>query len=186
MKKAILSILLLLLSIQICFASCFNDGKIWSERIFTGDHYSAIFTCKVLEFSSENQVETTGGILGLRAVVQVNKLFFGKIDTTIVNLNAGFFMEVGETYLIYGSGYKSNFYFDGYCIVHSKKVTDNKDVVRELEILTELSKIINNKRTCSYTMLDANNKLAEGFYKNGKPSRIWKHYWENGNTKAEF
>ena len=189
MKKIILIIIVSLLSIHFLNASCYDDGKIWSERIFTGDYYSAIFTCKVLEFSSENQVETTAGIMGLRAVVQVEKVFFGKVDTTIVNLNAGFFMKVGRTYLIYGRGYKNNFYFDGYCKVHSMEVPDIKDGgrVRELEILTDLSNIINNKQTCSYTMLDANNKkLAEGFYKNGKPAGIWKHYRWNGNIKSEY
>ena len=193
-KKITFLIIILLLSTHFLNASCLDDGKIWSERIFTGNHNSAIFTCKVLEFSSEEVRETIDGvtylktgIISSRAVVQVDKVFFGKIDTTIVNLNAGFFMELGESYLIYGYGYKNNFAFAGRCLAHSKKVTNNKDVVRELEILSELSNIINNKQTCSYTMLDANNnKLAEGFYKNGKPAKIWKHYWPNGNIKTKY
>ena len=126
MKKILLIVITSLLSIHFLNASCPDDGKIWSERIFTGDYFSAIFTCQVLDFSSENHVMTTAGIHGLRAVVQVDEVFFGKIDTIIVNLNAGFFMEPGKMYLIYGRGYKNNFSFDGYCIVHSKKVTDNK------------------------------------------------------------
>ncbi|MCL2246238.1 MAG: carboxypeptidase regulatory-like domain-containing protein [Lentimicrobiaceae bacterium] len=188
MKKIILIIIVSLLSIHFLNASCIDDRKIWSERIFTGDYYSAIFTCKVLEFSSENQVKSTAGILGLRAVVQVEKVFFGKVDT-IVNLDAGFSMKVGRTYLIYGRGYRNNFSFDGYCTVHSMEVPDIKDGGRisELEILTDLSNIINNKQTCSYTMLNLNNKkFAEGSYKNGKPAGIWKHYLWNGNIKAEY
>ena len=187
MKKITLIILASLLSITFLNASsCYDDGKIWSERIFTGNYFSAIFTCKVLEFSSENQIETTAGIMGLRAVVQVDKVFFGKVDS-IVNLNAGFYMKVGKTYLIYGRGYKNIFSFDGYCAVHSMEIPENNDRVRDIEILTELSNIINNKQTCSYTMLAHNNKkLAEGFYKNGKPTGIWKHYLWNGNIKSEY
>jgi len=116
-------------------------------------------------------------------------VFFGKVDT-IVNLHGGFFMEVGKTYLLYGRGYKSNYLIDGgcgYCTVHSTEIPENNDRVRDIEILTELSNIINNKQTCSYTMLAHNNKkLAEGFYKNGKPAGIWKHYLWNGNIKSEY
>jgi len=193
MKKILFFIIIVIpISTQLLNASCITDEKTWSEKIFKGDYFSAVFTCKALEFSAERNsygelIYTTGGIYGLKAVVQIDKVFFGKIDTIIVNLNAGFYMETGETYLIYAYGKGNNFSFDGYCDIQSKKIISSKNVIRELEILSEISDIINNKLTCNYVISDSeNNKLAEGFYKNGKPVKIWRHYYNNGGIKAEY
>ncbi len=69
-----------------------------------------------------------------------------------------------------------------------KKITNEKEVVRELEILSELYDIITHRLTCKYVMLGANNhKLAEGSFKNGERVKKWKFYYpDRGKIKAEY
>jgi len=184
--KKLLFIIAISLSIQILNASCEDDGKSWSEKIFKGD-FRFVFTCKILEFSAEKAQATTVGYDGLKAVAEIDQLFFGKIDTTIVYLRPFWGLQVGETYLVYGEGKINHFSFFGLCDFLSKKVTNSKNILQELKTLSDVSDIVNNKLTCYYTIQDDNNnKLAEGFYENGKPVNIWKHYWHNGNIKAEY
>jgi len=186
MKKIIIFIVTITLSAQLLNASGYTDGRSWSEIIFNynENHRLAVFTCKILEFSAEKVQKTTEGLFGLKAVAQVEKVFFGKIDSTIVYLSPGFYLQVGEIYLVYGGGNRNYFSFGG---LFSKKVSNNKDIIQELKTLSEISDIVNNKSTCYYTIQDANNKiLAKGYYEKGKPVKIWKHYWNNGNMKAEY
>jgi antitoxin component YwqK of YwqJK toxin-antitoxin module len=187
MEKRILLIITISLSTLFLKASCFDDEKNWSEKIFKGDYRLTVFTCKILEFSAEKAQMTTIGYDGLKAIAQIDKIFLGKIDTTIVYLSPYSYLVAGETYLVYGSGKGNHFFFGGMCDFLSKRVTNSKDVLQELKTLSEISDIENNRLTCYHTMQDANNKiLAEGFYENGKPVKIWKHYWQNGNMKAEY
>jgi len=189
MKKIISLIITITLSIQLLNASCITDGRSWSEIIFNynGNHRSAVFTCKILEFSAEKGQETTAGYIGLKAVAQVEKVFFGKIDTNIVYLSPGHHLQVGETYLVYGHGNRNHFYFGGPCDLHSKQVPNGNYVTQEEKTLSEISDIMKKKLTCYYTIQLGHHKLAEGFYENGKPAKIWKHYyWNNGYVKVEY
>ena len=164
----------------------------WSERIFKEDYCSAIFTCKILdnmtrtkEFEEFGKIYTENEVYC--TVVQVEKVFFGKVDTGIVNITNESAPESGEIYLIYAI--HRNLQGSCFYLADSpERATNKKGITREVEILSELSNIINNKLTCKYVMSDAgNNKLAEGFFKNGKRVKKWKHYWPGtGNIKAEY
>ena len=197
MKKIII-LVVISLSIQLLNASCINDGLSWSERIFKKDYWSAIFTCKVLDnIAQTKEYEEFGKIYteltGYCIIVQVEKVFYGKVDTGIVNINKRYAMEQGKTYLVYArhGNPKGNYFYlseSGCDICRYKEITNEKNVIREVEILSELSNIVNNKLTCNYVMLDAdNNRLVKGFFKNGKRVKKWKHYWSDaGNIKAEY
>jgi len=150
MKKLSSILAAIALSLQLLNASCINDGLIWSEIIFT-NYCSAIFTGKVLDnIAIEEEEEEFGKIynrkVGYRIVVQVEKVFFGKVDTGVVNITNRYAMESEKTYLIYanhGNPQGNYFYLADDCVrrIISKKITNEKDVIRELKILSELSNI---------------------------------------------
>ena len=197
-KKIVIFIIAISLSLQFLNASeiiatVAGNGLTWSERIFNEDSFSAIFTCKVLDniaIKKEREGEFEGvfyeEIVGYRIVAQVEKVFFGKVDTGIVTITHRYGIMVSDNaYLIYANHRNPQ---GNYFYLVDKKTTNGKRAVRELEILSELSNIINNKLTCKYVMLDANNNtLAEGFFKNGKRVKKWKHYYpDSKNIKTEY
>jgi len=187
MKKiTILLTAILLTSLQFLNASCIDDGKSWSERIFNGYGESYVFICKILEFSDAKAQMTSVGTMGLRAVAQIDKVFFGKIDSDIVHLAPWSHVKVGDTYLIYGGGRRNVFTFGGACDFQSKKIPDNYANMYEVKTLSEISNIINKKLSGHYVIKDDKRVFAEGYYEKGKPVKIWKHYWDNGNIKAVY
>ena len=198
MKKITILIIVIALSLQFLNASSASNGLCWSEEIFIENYRPAIFTCKALNTTAinEEKKDESGRIYtenkGYRITVQVEKVFFGEVDTGIVNIGNGIAMKPEKTYLIYARvNLQDDYFYLPGCDYRvdadqSKEITTVKN--RELEILSELSNIINNKLTCKYVMLGANNhKLAEGFFKKGKRVKKWKHYWPNsGKIKAEY
>ena len=195
MKQTVIFILAISLSLPFLNASeiVVSDGLTWSEKIFKEDRFSAIFTCKILDNIAikEKREGYFEGIfyeetVGYRIVAQVEKVFFGKVDTGIVTITHQHGIMVSDkAYLIYANHRNPQ---GNYFSLVDKKGTNGTNEVRELEILSELSNIINNKLTCKYVMLDANNnKLAEGFFKNGKRVKKWKHYYpDSSNIKAKY
>ena len=103
MRKTITLVAIISLSIQLLNASCAGDGLVWSERIFNKNFCSAIFTCKVLDniFVKEEKKDEFGKIYteneGYRISVQVEKVFFGEVDTGMVNISNRMAMEPQKT-----------------------------------------------------------------------------------------
>lgn len=188
----ILIILLLFTGIfRISFGSCITDDQSLTEKLFQGNA-GTIFTCKVLSFSTPpNPTKipsiSSNGEINSSALVEIITLYFGKVDTNIVSLRARSNMIIGMTYLIYTRGSGRTFSFGGYCDRWSKRVTESSEMTNELLLLKQFSAIFKNKTSGKFQFTDDKNKtLAKGQFKNGKPIKIWNHFYSNGIIKSSF
>jgi len=191
--KITVFIVAIILSLQVLNASGIIDNSTWPENFFREDYWSDIFTCKVLDniWLKEEKKDKSGNIYteekGYRVTVQVEKVFFGKVDTGIVHISSRMAMEPGKTYLIYANRNNSQENYFYLLDNLSKQIPTGGNMIWELKTLSELSNIINNKLTCSYTLNDGNDKLVQGFFKNGQGVKKWKYYWpDSGNLKIEY
>lgn len=151
-----------------------------------------IFTCKVLTFSTPTYpdniiVSNSDGSIDGTATVEIITVYFGNVDTNIVTLRAGSYMKVGLIYLIYTGGSGRVFGFGGICDRWSKQVKDIPSTTNELLILKQFSDIFKNNISGQFTFKNHKNiVIAEGKFTKGKPTKVWKHYFDNGKIKAMY
>lgn len=177
---------------------CALDDRTLTEMLFNGNT-GTIFTCKILSMTTpkyyndpecDNGIQiqpwTEDGIDGT-ATVEIIQVYFGKVDTNIVKLKTGTFLQVGKTYLIYTYGNGKTFSCGGNCDKWTKQVADNSCSTYEMQLLKQFSDIFKNKTTGKFTFTNSKGIIiAEGQYRKGKPIKVWKHYYDNGNIKAEY
>jgi antitoxin component YwqK of YwqJK toxin-antitoxin module len=189
--KKIFIILLFVGLFKSSFGSCAEDGRTLTEMLFQGKP-GTIFTCKVLTFTLPTYpdniiVSNSDGSIDGKATVEIVTIYFGNIDTNIITLRAGSYLQVGKTYLIYTTGSGRVFGFGGNCDKWTKQVTDNPATINELLILKQFSDIFKNKTTGKYSFINSKGVvIAEGLYRNGEPIKVWKHYYDSGIIKAEY
>ena len=104
-------------------------------------------------------------------------------ESTGGNGTWGFKMQVGSTYLIYAN---DTAHTQNYNTTYSKPFKEGPQIKDELEILKTFDGIFKQKETGHFVFKnDKGYILAEGNYKKGKPTGIWKHYDENGRIVIE-
>jgi antitoxin component YwqK of YwqJK toxin-antitoxin module len=185
--KILLTILLFVGLYKSSFGCCAEENRTLTEMLFETKQ-GTIFTCKVLTMIVPKQTfRSSDGSIDGTATVEIINVFFGHVDTNVVTLHAGDYMEVGKSYIIYTSGSGRIFAFGGICDRWSKQVTDNINVQNELQTLKQFSDIIKNKATGEFIFKNSKNAvIAQGKFKKGRPVKIWKHYYDNGIVKAEY
>ena len=189
--RTLLIILLFAGFYQSSWGCCSDDNRTLTEMLFQGKA-GTIFTCKVLTFSTPTYpdniiVSSSDGSIDGTAIVEIITVYFGNVDTNIVTLRAGSYMTVGMTYLIYTGGSGRIFGFGGNCDRWSKQVKDIPSTTNELLILKQFSDIFKSKISGQFTFKNYKNiVIAEGQFKKGNPTKVWKHYFDNGKIKAEY
>jgi hypothetical protein len=172
------------------FGCCEADDRTLTEMLFPGKT-GTIFSCKILTMTVPKNdgdltfTSSTGGIDGT-ATAQIIKVFFGKIDTSIVTLKTGSHLIIGASYLIYTGGNGKVFVCGGNCDRRTHQLTNSVEEVSELKILSQFADIFKNKKSGKYTFLSSTKKIvAIGEFKKGVPVNTWKHYFETGILKTE-
>ena len=121
------------------------------------------------------------------STAEIIQVYFGKVDTNIVILRTGTILQIGKTYLIYTFGNGKTFSCGGNCDKWTKQIADNPDSSYEVQIVKQFSEIVKNKVTGKLTFTNSKGVIiAEGKYRKGKPIKVWRHYYDNGNIKAEY
>lgn len=189
--RTLLTILLFVGLYQSSWGSCAIDDRTLTEMLFQGKS-GTIFTCKVLTFSTPTYpdniiVSNSDGSIDGTATVEIITVYFGNVDTNIVTLRADSYMKVGLIYLIYTGGSGRVFGFGGICDRWSKQVKDIPSTTNELLILKQFSDIFKNNISGQFTFKNHKNiVIAEGKFTKGKPTKVWKHYFDNGKIKAMY
>lgn len=190
MKNLFIVIIIFLLNQNKTFACCEADDRTLTEMLFQGK-VGTIFSCKILtmtvpKYENNFTITSSDGSIDGTATAQIIKVFFGKIDTSIVTLKTGSQLVIGASYLIYSAGSGRVFGCGGNCDQRMHQLTNSAEDLNELKLLVQFADIFKNKKSGKYTFLSSTNKiLAVGEYKKGSPVNIWKHYFANGNLKTE-
>ena len=188
--KTLLTIIFFVGLYKSSLGCCADDDRTLTEMLFQGKT-GTIFTCKILTFSTltdqfNNILTSSVGIDG-KATAEIVTVYFGKVDTNVVTLRAGSYLTVGKTYLIYTEGSGQVFGFGGICDRWSKEITENFTTTTELQTLKQFSDIFRNKSSAQFTFTNSENiVIAQGQFKEGLSINNWKHFYDNGNIKAEF
>lgn len=98
--------------------------------------------------------------------------------------SSGFKMKVGDTYLIYGNDTAR---IQNYNSTYSKELKETPQIKNEIVLLKTFDRIFKRKESGYFKF--KNHKgyiLAEGAYKKGKATDVWKHYDANGRIVIEL
>lgn len=197
--KTILIFIILFLRQFIAISCCAGDDRTLIELLLQGKP-GTIFSCKIISMTVPKPVinlpdsngitretyNSSGGIDGT-AIVEIIRVYFGKVDTNIVTLKTASFLTVGKSYIIYSGVDGKVFYCGGNCDNRTHLLTKSKDDINEEKILDQFSKIYKKNKSGKFTFYSSTNKLlAVGEFKKGVPVKIWKHYHTNGNLKSEL
>lgn len=168
-----------------------GDDRSLTEKLFKGNP-GTVFTCKVLTFtpqtySAGTSLKMSDGSINARATVQIIKVYFGAIDTSVITLKANSPLSVNNSYLIYAYENGHEYSFGSECDRWSKPFSTSADFVDEVRLLEEFAVIHRNKKSGKFTFKNGNGTvLATGTYKRGVPAKTWKHYYNSGIIKAEL
>jgi antitoxin component YwqK of YwqJK toxin-antitoxin module len=189
MKRLILIAFVLFGVTKLSYSCCIGDDRTLTEKLFQGNP-GTIFTCKVLTFTLPKHypvIYESSGSIDAVATAEIIEVFFGSVDTSIVTLQAAGLMTVGKTYLIHSNKGGRLFSCGGNCDKWTKELSEVPSSKKELEIVRSFANLIKNKKSGYFTFSNSENVLlSEGNFKKGKPTKLWKHNYENGKLKAEY
>lgn len=188
LKKKLLQIffcaLIILFSVSSVFSKCVYDDRTITELLFR-DFHGTIFTCKIL-----SDTKKQNGYWLTRA--KITEVFFGKVDSQIVNLNSNYissqygrFLKTGQQLLIFTQSYGVN-RFDccNECDKWFKEI-DSPGVKNEIKIIKQFAEIFREKKTGEYIFYyDKKIIAARGSFKDGTANGDWMHFYKNGYTKS--
>lgn len=198
--KIILLLILLFVSNEIKALQCQQDNRSLTEMLYNGTQ-GTIFTCKIISIIPEeteqtinsnknNKVIHIGGSRGEfnsnQYYAQIIKVYFGQVDTEVVKIQSMYTFKINTNYLIFTSGKGKTFYAGGPCDIRTKEITNDKNILKEIEIIDKFSDIISKKKSEKISMKnELGFIISEGKFKRGKAVGTWKHFYNNGIIKLE-
>lgn len=194
MRKLLFTISFILFTSLVFSTTCIEDNRTITERLFQ-NNTGTIFTCEILTYTKpDSYIEYKD--IGVKlykenviasATARIITVYFGEVDTNIVSLKTSSNLKIGEKYLIYTYGQGREFSFGGICDIWSKQLKDNPEIKNELLILQQFSEIFKKKESGKFIFKNSHNDIISiGSYKKGKPTKVWKHFYDNGIIKAEY
>lgn len=190
--RRIFFLLFFILCSKLGFSICGYDDRTLTEMLLQRK-MGTIFSCKVISMSVPKPVEgylevysgCGGGIDGT-ALVQILRVYFGNVDTSFITLKTGTFLMEDKSYLIYSEGNGRVFGCGGSCDQRMHELTGSPEDLSELKILDQFASVYKKNKSGKYTFLSSKKTvLAEGSFKKGVPTGIWKHYYSTGVIKTD-
>ncbi|MCX6279228.1 MAG: hypothetical protein NT004_14195 [Bacteroidetes bacterium] len=186
MKVSFAIIFSLIFSINL-YSSCVGTDEMFIEFV-NGKYRGEIFSGKIISYDFDSITKGYVIKFHIDAVYFTNNMI-SKIDKDIlIQTDHGF--DIGSNWLIYSDYNVSlgKFIALGECDQRSKKILpSDSNVLKELEILNELSRIYKSKITKRVEYFYANGILAaRGNYLNGLPDGYWEYYYLDGKPKTHL